>query len=86
MEPPLFRKLYFVNLLTHRMQYPKRSKEFSLEFPILLGFDVFTIQPNFVAQGIASRLCMLVMILLLKLLYILEVLFVDSHQLFKLGC
>ncbi len=68
------------------MQYPKKSKVFSLEFPILLGFDIFTIQPNFVARGIASRLYMLVVISLLKLLYILEVLSVDSHQLSELGC
>ncbi len=62
------------------MQYPKRSKEFSLEFPIPLGFDIFAIQPNFVAWGIASRLRMLVVILLLKLLCMLEVLSADSHQ------
>ncbi len=72
-------KLYFVNLLAHRMQYPKRSNEFSLEFPIPLGFNVFAIQPNFVNRGIASRLRMLVMISLLKLLYMLEVLAADSH-------
>ncbi len=67
------------------MQYPKRSKEFSIEFPIPLGFDVFAIQPNFVARGIASRLCILVVISLLKLLCMLEVLSTDSHQLSKLG-
>ncbi len=68
------------------MQYPERSKEFSLEFPIPFGFDVFAIQPNFVARGIASRLRMLVMISLLKLLCMLEVLSADSHQLSELGC
>ncbi len=67
------------------MQYPKSSKEFSLEFPIPLGFDVFAIQPNFVARGIASRLRMLVVISFLKLLCILEVLSVDNHQLSELG-
>ncbi len=68
------------------MQYPKMSKEFILEFPIPLGFDVFAIQPNFVAQVIASRLCMLIVISLLKLLCMLEVLSADSHQLSELGC
>ncbi len=68
------------------MQYPKRSKEFSLKFPISLGFDVFAIQPNFVTRRIASRLCMLVMISLLKFLCMLEVLSADSHQLSELGC
>ncbi len=67
------------------MQYPKRSKEFSLEFLLPLGFDVFAIQPNFVTQDIASRLYMLVVISLLKLLCMLEVLSADSHQLSELG-
>ncbi len=67
------------------MQYPKRSKEFSLELPIPLGFDLFAIQLNFVARGIASRLCMLVVISLLKLLCMLKVLSIDSHQLSELG-
>ncbi len=84
MNPPFLWKLYFVNLLAHRMQYPKRSKEFSLEFPIPLDFDVFAIQPNFVARGIASRLRMLVVISLLKLLCMLEFLSVDSYQLSEL--
>ncbi len=68
------------------MQYPKRSKEFSLEFPIPPDFNVFAIQPNFVAQDIPFRLCMLVVMLLLKLLCMLEVLSADSHQLSELGC
>ncbi len=68
------------------MQYLKRSKEFSLKFLIPLGFDVFAIQPNFVAWGIASRLRMVVVISLLKLLYMLEILSADSYQLSKLGC
>ncbi len=79
MNLPFLWKLYFVSLLAHRMQYPKKSNEFSLEFPIPLGFDVFAIQPNFVARGIASRLRILIVILLLKLLCMLEVLFADSH-------
>ncbi len=66
------------------MQYPKSSKEFSLKFPIPLGFDVFAIQLNFVVRGIASRLCILVVISLLKLLCMLEILYSDSHQLSEL--
>ncbi len=85
MNPSFLWKLYFVSLLAHRMQYPKRYKEFSFEFPIPLGFDVFAIQPNFVARGIASRLCMVVVTSLLKLLCMLKVLSADSHQLSELG-
>ncbi len=85
MNHPLFRKLNFISLFAHRMQYQKRSKEFSLEFLIPLGFNIFAIQPNFVAWGIASRLRMLIMILLLELLCMLEVLSTDSHQLSELG-
>ena len=76
----LFRKLYFVNLLTHRIQYPKMSKEFSFKFWILLVFDIFAIQPNFVAWGIAFRLSMLIVIFFLKLLCILEIFSADSYQ------
>ncbi len=79
MNPPLLQKLYFVSLLAHQMQYPKKSHEFSLEFLIPLGFDVSAIQPNFVTRGIASRLHMLIVISLLKFLCILEVLSADSH-------
>ncbi len=68
------------------MQYPKKSKEFSLEFPIPLDFDLFAIQPNFVVQNIASRLCMFIVILLLEFLCMLEILSANSHQLFELGC
>ncbi len=85
MNPPFFWKLYFVSLLAYQIQYPKRSKEFSFEFSILSCFDVFDIQPNFVAWDIASRLCMHVVILLLKLLCMLKVLSTDSHQLSELG-
>ena len=68
------------------MQYPKKSKEFILEFLIPLNFDIFAIQLNFIAQNIVSRLQMLVVILLLKLLYMLEIFFAGRHQLFELGC
>ncbi len=81
----LLRKLYFISLFAHWMQYLKKSKEFSLEFLILLGFNVFAIQPYFVAWSIACWLCMLVVILLLKLLYMLKILSIDSFQLFQLG-
>ncbi len=68
------------------MQYSKKSKEFSIKFPIPLGFNVFAIQPNFITWGIVSKLYMLVMILLLKILYILEIFSIDSYQLLELDC
>ncbi len=86
MNLPLLEKFYFVSLLAHQMQYPKRSKEFSLEFSIPLGFDIFAIKPNFVAQGIAFRLHIFDIILLMKLLCMLEVLSTYSHQLSEIGC
>ncbi len=43
MNPPILRKLYIVSLLAYQMQQPKKFKEFSLEFLILFGFDVFAI-------------------------------------------
>ena len=78
-NPLLLGKLYFINLLTYRMQYLKKFKKFSLKFSIPLWFDIFAIQQNFVIRNIASRLCMLIMILLLKLLCMLEIFFADSY-------
>ena len=64
----------------------KKAKKFSFQFPITLAFNIFAIQPNFVARDITFRLCILVVISLLKLLCILEVFFIDSYQFSELGC
>ncbi len=53
---------------------------------VAFGFDVFAVQPNFLAWDIASRLCMLIVISLLKLLCMLEIFSIDSHQLSELSC
>ncbi len=86
MNLPFLWQIYFVSLIAHRIQCPKWSKEFSLEFSILLGFDVLVIQPNFVARGIAFKLRLFVVILLLEPLCMLEIFSSDSHQLFELDC
>ncbi len=52
---------------------------------ILFGPDIFAIEPNFGTWGIASRLCIFILISLLKLLGMLEVFSTDSYQLSKLG-
>lgn len=63
----------------------KEAKKFSFKLVMLFGFDVFIIQPNFVARDIASKLYNLIMNLLLKLLSIVEVFLIYNYQFFELN-
>ncbi len=55
------------------MQNSKRSEEFGLELAIPFGLDLFIIQPDYVAWGVAPRLHAFVVSSLLKLLGVMEV-------------
>ena len=67
------------------MQNSKRSEEFGLELAIPFGLDVFIIQPNYIAWGVAPRLHAFVVSLLLKLLGVMEGFPTHCHQHSKLG-
>ena len=62
------------------MENSERSKELGLKLQIAFGFDVFAIQPNFVTEGIAFRLDIFIVSLLLKLLTMVEDLSTNDHQ------
>ena len=47
----------------------------------MFGFDIFGIQPNFIAGGIASRLDAFIVSLFLKFLGMVEVFAANDHQL-----
>ena len=70
-------KLEFISLFANWMENSKRTKEFGFQLSISFGFDVFTIQPNFVIRNIASRLCASIMGLFLKFLGVIEVLTIN---------
>ena len=55
MDSPLFRKLQLVRLLPDRMEHPERPKELCLQLPVAFGLDIFAVQPNFLAGGVAPR-------------------------------
>ena len=59
----------------------KRSKELRLQLPVLLGLDIFAIQPNFIIKSIASRFDISIVGALLKLLSMVKVLTANNHQL-----
>ena len=83
---PLLEKLNFINLFAYQMQHPKRFQEFSLKFSIPLSFDILAVQLSFVAGNIASRLCGLIKILLLKFFDMLKAFSEDNHCFSKLVC
>ena len=63
----------------------KKTQELYFELAILYGIEVFAIQPDFVARDVALCLSFFIVRLLLKLLYMMEVLLADGHQLLELG-
>ena len=55
MDSPLFRKLQLERLLADRMEHPERPKELYLQLPVVFGLDIFIVQPNILAGGVAPR-------------------------------
>ena len=81
MDSPLLRKFQLVRLLSNRIEHPKRPKELCLQLSVAFGLDIFAIQPNFLARGVALRLDSLIMSLFLKFLGMIEVFPAKNHQL-----
>ena len=62
------------------MEYPERPKELCLQLPVAFGLDIFAVQPNFIAGGIAPRFDSLIMTSFLKFLSIVEIFPANNHQ------
>lgn len=67
----LFRNFDFINLFTYQIYHLTGPKEFRIKFSIQLGFDIFTIEPNFIIRDITFRFCVFIMVPLLGVLNIL---------------
>ena len=53
MNSLFFKKLQLVCLFLNKIEYSDRPKELCLQLPVALGLDIFAVQPNFLAGGIA---------------------------------
>ena len=71
MDPPLFWQFEFVGLAIHQVQNSKRPKKFRLQLLIAFGFDIFAVQPNFLARSVTSRLSSFIVSLFLQFLGVL---------------
>ena len=65
------------------MEHLERPKELCFQLPVMLSFDVFAIQPNFLVGGVASRFDFLIVSLFLKFLGMVEIFSANNHQLFE---
>ena len=83
MHSPLLRKLQLVYLFPNRMEDSKRPKEFCLQLPVAFGLDIFAVQPNFFAKGVAPRFDFLIVSLFLKFLGMVKVFSANNHQFSK---
>ena len=83
MNSPGPKKLQVVDLLPNRMKHPGKPKKLGLQLAIPLGLNVLTIQPNFLARGIAPRFNLFFVSLFLKVLGMIEVLITHNYQLSK---
>ncbi len=68
------------------MEDSEGSKKLALELLVLLRFNVPAVQPNLLAQSVASALNSLVMGSFLQLLCVEKVLTANFHQLSQLFC
>ena len=80
MDSPLLRKLQLVCLFPDRMEDTERPKELCFQLLVAFGLDIFAVQPNFLARGVAPRLDSLIVSSLLKFLGRVEVFSVNNHH------
>ena len=79
MNSLISQKLQLINLLPDKMEHLKRPKELYLQLAILLSLDILAIQPNFLAEDIASKLDSFIVSLFLEFLSIVEILTIYNH-------
>ena len=80
MDSPILRKLQLVYLFPDRMEDSKRPKKLCLQLPVAFGLNIFAVQPNFFAGGVASRFDSLIVSSFLKFLGMVEVFSANNHQ------
>ena len=79
MDFPLLKELQLVRLLSDRMENPERPKELCLQLPVMLGLDIFAVQSNFFARGVAPRFDSLIMSSFLQFLGMVEIFLANNH-------
>ena len=80
MDSPLLRKLQLVCMFPDRMEDSERPKKLCFRLPVAFGLDIFAIQSNFLARGVAPRFDSLIMSSFLKFLGIVEVFPANNYQ------
>ena len=80
MDSPLLKKLQLVCLFPNRMENSKRPKELCLQISFAFGLNIFAVQPDFFAGGVAPRFDSLIVSLFLKFLGMVEVFSANNHQ------
>ena len=63
------------------MEHPEQPKKLCLQLSVMLSLDMFTIQPNFLAKGIASRFDSFIVNLFLKFLCMVEIFLANNYPL-----
>ena len=81
MDSPFLRKLQLVYLFPNRIEHSERPKKFCLQLLVAFGLDIFAVQPNFLTEGVASRLDSFIVSLFLKFLGMMKIFLADNHQL-----
>ena len=81
MNSPFLRKFSLVYLFPDKIEHSERPKELCFQLPVTLGLDVFAIQSNFLAGGVASRFDSFIMGSFLKFLGMMEIFSANNHQL-----
>ena len=80
MDSPFFRKLQLICLFSDRMEDSEWPKKLCFQIPVVFGLDIFAVQPNFLAGGVASRFDSFIVSLFLKFLGMVEVFSANNHQ------
>ena len=62
------------------MEDLKKSKKLYFQLLVFFNLDIFSIQPNFIARGIACRLDAFIIGLFLKILSIVEIFSINNYQ------
>lgn len=75
-----FWKFELLGLFSHWVQDLEKPKGLSFKLLITLGLDIFALQQNFVAKGIAFWFCSLIMISFLDFLGMLETFSTHYHE------
>ena len=79
MDFPLLRKFQLICLFSDRMKDSERPKELCLQLPVTFGLDIFAVQPNFFAGGVAPRFDSFIVSSFLKFLGMVEVFLANNH-------